>query len=197
VLKKYDKEVSCKIAIGGLIFLRFILPAIVTPYELKIIKFKLSDSTKRNMMLISKILNQAALGLEFVENGKEKYLFHSNSLLKVYIPKVEKMLSELPIEDKDSKIGFKEIDESKHSFENALKTTDDEIDTMWALHNIHLYFFDKINNIYNSIKNDEKSFSTNVNKKEMTLYCEDLIDVLKEIGEPSNLNYERDILIKK
>ncbi|XP_065570505.1 neurofibromin-like isoform X3 [Artemia franciscana] len=66
-------------AVGTVIFLRFINPAIVSPYEMGIIEKQPPSSVKRGLMLVSKILQNIANHVEF---SKEQHMLPFNDLLR-------------------------------------------------------------------------------------------------------------------
>ncbi|CAN7985404.1 unnamed protein product [Ixodes hexagonus] len=66
-------------AVGTVIFLRFINPAIVSPYEMGIVDRQPSSRTKRGLMLMSKILQNIANHVEF---SKEQHMLPFNDFLR-------------------------------------------------------------------------------------------------------------------
>uniref|UniRef100_T1J6E5 Neurofibromin n=1 Tax=Strigamia maritima TaxID=126957 RepID=T1J6E5_STRMM len=66
-------------AVGTVIFLRFINPAIVSPYETGIVEQQPPQAVKRGLMLVSKILQNIANCLEF---SKEQYMLPFNDFLR-------------------------------------------------------------------------------------------------------------------
>ncbi|XP_067128062.1 neurofibromin isoform X2 [Centruroides vittatus] len=66
-------------AVGTVIFLRFINPAIVSPYEMGIVDKQPSSKSKRGLMLMSKILQNIANHVEF---SKEQHMLHFNDFLR-------------------------------------------------------------------------------------------------------------------
>ena len=65
-------------AVGTVIFLRFINPAIVSPYEMGIVDKQPSSQMKRGLMLVSKILQNIANHVEF---SKEQHMLPFNDFL--------------------------------------------------------------------------------------------------------------------
>lgn len=65
-------------AVGTVIFLRFINPAIVSPQELGIIKQFIPSFARRPLTLISKILQNIANHIEF---SKEQHMLILNTFL--------------------------------------------------------------------------------------------------------------------
>ncbi|XP_077511291.1 neurofibromin 1 isoform X3 [Amblyomma americanum] len=66
-------------AVGTVIFLRFINPAIVSPYEMGIVDHQPSSRVKRGLMLMSKILQNIANHVEF---SKEQHMLPFNDFLR-------------------------------------------------------------------------------------------------------------------
>ncbi|CAH0561866.1 unnamed protein product [Brassicogethes aeneus] len=66
-------------AVGTVIFLRFINPAIVSPQEMGIVAKQVPTSIKRGLMLMSKILQNIANHVEF---SKEQHMLPFNDYLK-------------------------------------------------------------------------------------------------------------------
>lgn len=66
-------------AVGTVIFLRFINPAIVSPQELGIVTKQVPSSVKRGLMLMSKILQNIANHVEF---SKEQHMLCFNDFLR-------------------------------------------------------------------------------------------------------------------
>lgn len=68
-------------AVGTVIFLRFINPAIVSPQELGIIAKQVPSNVKRGLMLLSKILQNIANHVEF---SKEQHMLYFNDFLRAH-----------------------------------------------------------------------------------------------------------------
>ncbi|EFX74727.1 hypothetical protein DAPPUDRAFT_307021 [Daphnia pulex] len=66
-------------AVGTVIFLRFINPAIVSPYEMGILDRQPPHTIKRGLMLMSKTLQNIANHVEF---SKEQHMLYFNDLLR-------------------------------------------------------------------------------------------------------------------
>lgn len=69
-------------AVGTVIFLRFINPAIVSPQEHGIVDKHVSVSVKRGLMLMSKILQNIANHVEF---SKEQHMLCFNDFLRAHV----------------------------------------------------------------------------------------------------------------
>ncbi|KAK9889237.1 hypothetical protein WA026_004512 [Henosepilachna vigintioctopunctata] len=68
-------------AVGTVIFLRFINPAIVSPQEMGIVMKQVPTPVKRGLMLMSKILQNIANHVEF---SKEQHMLPFNNFLKAH-----------------------------------------------------------------------------------------------------------------
>ncbi|XP_023719668.1 neurofibromin isoform X2 [Cryptotermes secundus] len=68
-------------AVGTVIFLRFINPAIVSPQEMSIVIKQVPQSVKRGLMLMSKILQNIANHVEF---SKEQHMLPFNDFLRAH-----------------------------------------------------------------------------------------------------------------
>lgn len=68
-------------AVGTVIFLRFINPAIVSPQEMGIVTKQVPPSVKRGLMLMSKILQNIANHVEF---SKEQHMLPFNDFLRAH-----------------------------------------------------------------------------------------------------------------
>ncbi|CAH1153410.1 unnamed protein product [Phaedon cochleariae] len=68
-------------AVGTVIFLRFINPAIVSPQEMGIVSKPVPNSVKRGLMLMSKILQNIANHVEF---SKEQHMLPFNDFLRAH-----------------------------------------------------------------------------------------------------------------
>ncbi|XP_053200312.1 neurofibromin-like isoform X2 [Panonychus citri] len=66
-------------AVGTVIFLRFINPAIVSPFEMGIVDLQPNNKVKRGLMLMSKILQNIANNVEF---SKEQHMLSFNDFLR-------------------------------------------------------------------------------------------------------------------
>lgn len=77
--KRYSNFNQSASVIGTILFLRFINPVIVSPYETGIIDKQLNSKTKRGLMLMSKIMQNIANNVEF---SKEQHMLWFNDFLK-------------------------------------------------------------------------------------------------------------------
>lgn len=69
------------IGIAGFLFLRFLCPGIVSPEGYGILSESPSQELRRGLILIAKILQNLASGVEFESNKKEAYMLPLNSFI--------------------------------------------------------------------------------------------------------------------
>jgi hypothetical protein len=143
----------------GLIFLRFICPAITTPNSFGLTKENFSPNIKKALLKISMILQKAANGVTF----KEEYMRNVNTFLEKYTLKIYDFLSKIPIDDK-GKVGFKDKDTTEYTFKKAMKVTKQDLELMWSLYIIHNYLYDKIQSIKDDLQKESPPFSLKLNK---------------------------------
>lgn len=79
--KKYSNSDTYLKAVGTVIFLRFINPAIVSPYESGIVDRPLPPRITRGLMLVSKILQNIANNVEF---AKEEHMLPINDFVRAH-----------------------------------------------------------------------------------------------------------------
>jgi len=90
------------VVLSGFFFLRFLCPAIISPELFGInLEKKLTPADQRALVLVSKVIQNLANGVEF--GGKEPYMVPLNSFLKQYRPKFEEFLSSLANGDVDQR----------------------------------------------------------------------------------------------
>jgi GTPase-activator protein for Ras-like GTPase len=68
-----------QLVVGGFLFLRFICPAVVTPHRYGLTKSAPSPKAGRTLVLISKLLQNLANGVEF--DGTKGIPFHALSAM--------------------------------------------------------------------------------------------------------------------
>lgn len=90
--KKYPHATNNLIAVGTVIFLRFINPAIVSPYESGIVEKQPSQKNLRGLMLVSKILQNIANNVEF---GKEGHMLPFNDFVRNHFEPLREWVSEI------------------------------------------------------------------------------------------------------
>lgn len=93
--KKYPNSDTNLKAVGTVIFLRFINPAIVSPYEAGIVDRQPSQRTLRGLMLVSKILQNIANNVEF---SKEEHMLPFNDFVRTQFEPLRRWVSEISSE---------------------------------------------------------------------------------------------------
>lgn len=93
--KKYPNSSTNLKAVGTVMFLRFINPAIVSPYEAGIVDRQPDARTMRGLMLVSKILQNIANNVEF---SKEGHMLPFNSFVRTHFEPMRKWVSEISTE---------------------------------------------------------------------------------------------------
>jgi hypothetical protein len=84
-----------QVAVGSLIFLRFLCPALLFPDEWSLIRTNLSNRVSRNLVMIAKVLQNLGNGLEFT---KEEFMMCMNDFIKEYIPLISVFFDEFASE---------------------------------------------------------------------------------------------------
>jgi neurofibromin 1 len=90
---KFEK--SGQIAVGSLIFLRFLCPALLFPDEWSLLRTNLSNRVSRNLVMIAKVLQNLGNGLEF---AKEEFMICMNDFIKEYLPLISVFFDEFASE---------------------------------------------------------------------------------------------------
>lgn len=90
--EKYPNSDTNLKAVGTVIFLRFINPAIVSPYEAGIVDEQPSQRTLRGLMLVSKILQNIANNVEF---SKEEHMLPFNDFVRTQFEPLRRWVSEI------------------------------------------------------------------------------------------------------
>eukprot|EP00475_Leptophrys_vorax_P036837 TRINITY_DN62859_c0_g1_i2.p1 TRINITY_DN62859_c0_g1~~TRINITY_DN62859_c0_g1_i2.p1 ORF type:complete len:754 (-),score=190.32 TRINITY_DN62859_c0_g1_i2:38-2206(-) len=99
-------------SVGGLMFLRFICPALLVPEEWGLVSSPPSPKPSRNLVLVAKILQNIGNGIEF--GTKEDYMMCMNDTVKRYIPDVQKFFQEFSSPPKDCfEVPFKSVDKGE------------------------------------------------------------------------------------
>lgn len=166
VYEKFKDEKIIMTSITGVVMLRFICPAIITP-EL----FQFRDIPKKNprrtLTLISKIIQNLANGIVFKD--KEQYMLPANEIISKNIDEMKKFLFSTSKSSEDRKLPFK-IDDTQY---------------LWSLYNLHDFFYqnkDKYNEKkVNDYPMDEKVYDE-------LIY--NLFIVIDKVGKPPNLTLD-------
>lgn len=90
--KKYPQRETYLKAVGTVIFLRFINPAIVSPYESGIVDKQPPARVMRGLMLVSKILQNIANNVEF---SKEEHMLPFNDFVRANFEPLRQWVSQI------------------------------------------------------------------------------------------------------
>lgn len=90
--KKFPDSDTNTRAVGTVIFLRFINPAIVSPYESGIVHTQPHPRVMRGLMLVSKILQNIANNVEF---SKEQHMLPFNTFVRQQFEPMRKWIAEI------------------------------------------------------------------------------------------------------
>uniref|UniRef100_A0A6G1SII6 Neurofibromin n=1 Tax=Aceria tosichella TaxID=561515 RepID=A0A6G1SII6_9ACAR len=93
--KKYPNSDTYLKAVGTVIFLRFINPAIVAPYESGIVDKQPPPKITRGLMLVSKILQNIANNVEF---SKEEHMLPFNDFVRTQFEPMRKWVIQISSE---------------------------------------------------------------------------------------------------
>jgi len=89
---------STLISVGGLFFLRFVCPVIVAPERLQLVEGSLNSTQRRNLVLISKVLQNLSNDVSF--GAKEPFMQPMNEFISSYRSKMmalQERLAEVPM----------------------------------------------------------------------------------------------------
>jgi hypothetical protein len=75
VSRKYP--MLCRVILSSILFLRFICPALVSPEEYNLVPNALRPNTKRGLVLLSKVMQNVANGIEFRQTEQHMQRFNS------------------------------------------------------------------------------------------------------------------------
>jgi hypothetical protein len=99
-------------SVGGLLFLRYLCPALLVPEEWGLVSGPLSAKVSRNLVLVAKILQNIGNGIEF--GTKEEYMMRMNAIVKTYLPEVQKFFDEFSSPPKEAfDIPHKSVDKGE------------------------------------------------------------------------------------
>jgi hypothetical protein len=188
--KKYKS--SLRMAIGGLIFLRFICPALTAPKLYNLVPEEIESNCRRTLLLITKILQNLCNGVLFEK--KEAFMVPANGILEKYTDPVEDMLVRIPIDNEEFKVK-KAKDTGVVDFHKAIMVTKSEVQDLWSLYVIHGY----LHNNYARIKGetDLTMFSLPINDKKVFSDClENLNTCVTALGRPKSFETEDSKILK-
>jgi len=80
-------------AVGAIIFLRLLCPAILSPENFGLVDEPPSIEARRHLILVAKVIQNLANGIEF--GNKEQFMVDLNPLILAYIFKIQNFLNEL------------------------------------------------------------------------------------------------------
>lgn len=87
------RNINLNLLLSNLVFLRFINPAVLMPQHHGLVKDEPAASTTRQLVLITKVLQNLASGVEF--GKKEQYMIKLNPFIKQNSEKMQGFLTEL------------------------------------------------------------------------------------------------------
>lgn len=90
-------SINVNLVIANLVFLRFINPAVLMPTNYGLVKDDPTSNTKRQLVLITKVLQNLAGGVEF--GKKEQYMVKLNPFIKQNTDKMQGFLGELSVRE--------------------------------------------------------------------------------------------------
>lgn len=182
--KKYKN--SIRIAIGGLIFLRFICPALTAPKLYNLVEIEVDNNCRRTLLMITKILQNLCNGVIFEK--KEKYMIPANEVLEKYSDPVEKMLEKIPINQEEFKVK-KSKETGVVDFHKAITITNSEIQDLWFMYVLHIYLYNNISMIKG--ETDFTMFSLPIKDKKK--WADDIDELMKshsKLAKPITLDIE-------
>eukprot|EP00003_Mantamonas_plastica_P028139 TRINITY_DN6266_c1_g1_i4.p1 TRINITY_DN6266_c1_g1~~TRINITY_DN6266_c1_g1_i4.p1 ORF type:complete len:824 (+),score=227.18 TRINITY_DN6266_c1_g1_i4:542-3013(+) len=104
-----------KVSVAGFMFLRFVCPSIVTPELYQLVEGRPTREARRAMVLVAKVVQNLANGVEFV--GKEAYMHALNSFILNNIQTMtdyfETMSAEAPVTDDKGEFILEPIPEDR------------------------------------------------------------------------------------
>jgi hypothetical protein len=177
VQKKFTEEDVTVIAISGLVFLRFLCPALTSPHNYQLVSSTPGRNATRTLMILSKILQQTANNTPF---NKEQYMIPANEF-------IEKNVGPL-------KNFFDEITSSTERNVEQVEGKDDKL--LWACHTLHQFFYDNDttlrSNMDDAVKTTETSFANfpvesvfELNNAVISLH-----NVIAKLGSPPQLSLQ-------
>jgi hypothetical protein len=128
VQKKFANDVEgavILIAVSGLIFLRFLCPALTAPQLYQLVPTAPGKNAARTLMLIGKILQQTANNLSF---SKEQFMIPANDFITRNVGPLKQFFDELSTAP------------SGQRKRDPMFGRDDKL--LWALHTLHQFFYD-------------------------------------------------------
>ena len=93
---------SAEIAVGGLFFLRFVCPAIISPHLQGILSFQPQSNSQRTLTLITKIIQNIANQV-YENNTKEEYMALVSEFITQHIESTKEFIRDISSLDQDAK----------------------------------------------------------------------------------------------
>jgi hypothetical protein len=182
---------SIRIAIGGLIFLRFVCPAITTPKGI-VVDDDIQPNARRTLLLITKILQNLSNGVRF--QNKEQFMIPANDTLDKYHEPIGKMLSQIPIHEDEFKVK-KSKDTGSMDFQKAIMITNLDVADLWSLYVVHIYFYNNLSIIKE--ETDLGMFSLPVpDPKEFEFALSEISKEVENLGRPCSTDPDESKVLK-
>ena len=89
------RDINTNVLLSNLVFLRFMNPAIIMPKNFGLIKVEPTDGAKRQFVLITKVLQNLAAGVEF--GKKEAFMTKLNDFIRANSGQMNNFLTELTV----------------------------------------------------------------------------------------------------
>ena len=87
------RDIDINVLLSNLVFLRFVNPAIIVPRSCGLVKNEPSDASKRQLVLITKVLQNLAAGVEF--GKKEAFMTKLNDFIRSNAKQMNNFLTDL------------------------------------------------------------------------------------------------------
>lgn len=167
-----DQHNARHLAVGGIFFLRFVCPAIVSPQSNGIIDFKPDEQASRFLMLITKTLQNVANGVTFGQ--KEKAMNPLNKFINEKLPEIRNFLDEVAT-----------LPENGDETIIVINCSQDEKKLDWE--SVYRYLFKSFDDVKKKI--DETKSGSH--------YLSQLDSIINELGKPSEEVKEQQSYISK
>lgn len=134
VKKQFKSEEAALVSISGMMILRFISPALISPQQHQLVVGNPSPKSCRSLLLISKVLQQLANNVEF---QKEKYMLGANQFIQNNMLGMQRWLVEI--------CNVPHVTAPNH------RDLCNKDRLLWALYNLHSHFHENGSKIAQSI----------------------------------------------
>lgn len=108
------QEIDTNTLLSNLVFLRFVNPSIILPRTFGLVKEEPSEVAKRQLVLITKVLQNLAAGVEF--GKKESFMLKLNDFIRANSAQMTAFLNDLTVSPPSSYL-------TKKQSKNKAKTT--------------------------------------------------------------------------